>query len=343
MSGDQLPGVKRFYLIRAGEGRRFTFGGQLATVIARNDDTGGLLEAVVLSGGKDTLFPLHRHSKAHESLYVLDGKLELSIGGRSALLLRGDYVSIPAGTIHGYRMHGHRTQALSWSVDSDLTRVYSLIGEPYAGRVHPAFASREIPSTSLEKAQANSDVEFVRETASFDTPPLAPVPMPPKGCDAFVIESGEGERLIAGEQLFAFLARQGNTGGKFIAVTTQGPAGDRIPEHFHEKHTETFFCLDGKMTMWANGSEISFLPGDFLHVPAGTVHSYRLDTPLTKFIGVLAPGLFEPFFRTLCDPYEGYIFPLEPRPFRFDRVLQHLGELDLKLVGKPGPDPVGQP
>jgi quercetin 2,3-dioxygenase len=149
--------------------------------------------------------------------------------------------------------------------------------------------------------------------------------------------------MIAGQDLFAFLAHQGNTGGQFISVTTQGPPGDRIPDHFHEKHTETFFCFDGKMTMWADGNEISFFPGDFLHVPAGTVHSYRIDAPFTRFMGVLAPGLFEPFFRIMCDPYDGHIFPLEPKPFRFDRILQHLSELDLKLVGDPTRDPAGRP
>jgi quercetin 2,3-dioxygenase len=42
----------------------------------------------------------------------------------------------------------------------------------------------------------------------------------------------------------------------------------------------------------------------------------------------------------MCDPYEGHIFPLEPAPFRFDRVIQHLADLDLKLLERPGGDGV---
>ena len=103
MTGNELPGVKRSYLIRAGEGQRLTFGGELATVVARNEDTGGLLEVIFLSGGKGATFPLHRHKAAHESLYVLDGQLELWIDGKRALLSRNDYANIPAGVIHGYQ------------------------------------------------------------------------------------------------------------------------------------------------------------------------------------------------------------------------------------------------
>jgi quercetin 2,3-dioxygenase len=342
MTGNELPGVKRSYLIRAGEGQRLTFGGELATVVARNEDTGGLLEVIFLSGGKGATFPLHRHKASHESLYVLDGQLELWIDGKRALLSRNDYANIPAGVIHGYQMQSHRTQVLSWSVGSSLAQMYSLLGEPYPGHVHPESGSSEIAAAFFGKAQANSDVEFVSETIYSSAQTLSPVAMPPKGVEAYVIEAGEGERMIAGSDLFAFLAHQGNTSGQFISVTTLGPPGDRIPDHFHEKHTETFFCFEGKMTMWADGKEISFLPGDFLHVPAGTVHSYRIDAPFTRFMGVLAPGLFEPFFRIMCDPYDGYIFPLEPRPFRFDRVMQRLGELDLKLVGDPRPAPATQ-
>ena len=37
--------------LRSGAGEHYLFAGQLATVIARREDTGGLLEAAVLSGG----------------------------------------------------------------------------------------------------------------------------------------------------------------------------------------------------------------------------------------------------------------------------------------------------
>ena len=78
---------------------------------------------------------------------------------------------------------------------------------------------------------------------------------------------------------------------------------------------------------------ISLAPGDFLFIPAGIPHAFQLVKNDTRFMGFLTPGKFEQFFRYLCRPFDGYIYPLIPPPFRFDRVIQHLAELDLKLLG----------
>jgi quercetin 2,3-dioxygenase len=52
----------------------------------------------------------------------------------------------------------------------------------------------------------------------------------------------------------------------------------------------------------------------------------------TRFIQFHPPGLNEPFFRDMYDPCEEYTFLQQPPPFRFDRVIQHLGELDVKFL-----------
>ncbi len=332
---DTLPGEKRVYCVRNGEGDRYVFGGQLATLIARAADTGGLLEAAVISGGKGASFPSHRHARSHEAILVLDGTVAFSIGGRHHELERGSYVSIPPGTVHGYELRSHRTRFLSVTIGGDAGSLYATIGDPYAGYVHPAEPADPTSAGRMAAAASGLDIVFdgdVTTTASV-------VQAPPPGRVPFILPPGEGERMLAGDQLFALLGHQGNSDGQFIALTTQGPKGERIPKHFHEKHTETFLCLDGAMTMWNGDEEIAMYPGDFLHVPAGSVHSYRLDAPYTSFVGFLAPGLFEPFFRALCEPYEGHIFPLEPGPIRFDRVMQKIQELDLTLVERPGPPP----
>ena len=138
--------------------------------------------------------------------------------------------------------------------------------------------------------------------------------------------------MMAGDELFTFLADRRQSGGKFLALMTEGPKGHRIPNHLHEKHTETFFCLNGCLSMTAGEEHVSLRPGDFLHVPAGTPHTFQLTGNTTRFIQFHAPGLNEPFFRYMCDPCEEHTFLQPPPPFRFDRVLQHLAELDVKFL-----------
>jgi len=338
MTTNILPGDKRAYFLKAGEGDRYLAGGQLATYLARASDTGGLLEVAVISAGKGAGLPLHSHKKTHEALMMLTGRLDLWLDGRKYCLAQGDFASIPPDVVHGYRMQSNRARFLSWHVGGDGGQVYAVTGEPASVYSHLPGAAVPVDSQKTTLAESLIDVRFAGDLP-MQTPEGVPVSKPPEGVTPYVLESGEGERMIAAESLFTFLAHQGNTAGSFIILTTQAPKAERIPKHFHEKHTETFFCLEGRMTMWVKDEEVTLDAGDFLHAPPGTIHAYRLDAPYTNFVGILTPGLFEPFFRTLCDPYDDYIFPPNPGPLRFDRVIQRLPELDLKLVERPGPRP----
>ena len=330
---NELPGKPAPYYLKSGHGPRRVVAGHLVTRIARAEDTGGLFDAAVWSAGRGAEIPLHRHKHSNQAVMVLAGQLDLNLDGRVSRLSPFDFASIPAGTLHGHRVHGHHTRFLEWTTGGDAGKLPESLGDPAETSAVPADIATltpdqqaSAPDTHFEAASSPSPADAFTRT----TPPAGPAP--------YVLESGEGERLIAGDQMFTFLAHQGNTGGEFITLTTRGPKGDRIPRHFHEKHTECFFCLEGAMTMWAFDEEIALGPGDFLHVPAGTIHAYRLDAPSNNFLGILAPGLFEPFFRTLCDPYPGYDFPAQPWPFRFDRVVAALPSLDLRLVeGPPRP------
>jgi quercetin 2,3-dioxygenase len=331
---NKLPEEKLPYLLRNGEGPRYLFGRQVATVMASGKSTGDMFEIVLLSGGKGDSFPLHLHKETHEGILVLDGKVELILNGEKHLLVSGDYAQIPAGTTHGYKMQSHRTRFVSYTMKGKVANFYAEIGTLYQHVEHPPVAE-DLSYEHFLQAAAVSDIEFVSNDENLETEvKLVANSKRPNEVVPYVLESGEGDRLLTGDQLHRIVAAQTNTDGQFIVVSSEGPKGDRIVDHYHEHHTETFYCLEGQMTMWANGEEIRLNPGDFLHVPAHTVHSYRLDSPYTKMVGVLVSGLFEPFFRTLGDQYEHHIFPADPQPLRFDRVIANIDNLDLKMANQ---------
>ena len=344
LRSDMLPDEKSPYFLASGEGDRYLFGTQLATVIAPARSSGNVFELVVLEGAKEDSFPLHRHKHTHEAIFLLDGKLELTLDGRIYLLAEGDYASIPAQSAHSYRMRSHRTRMLSFTTGSEVGRLYSIIGAPTDLFGHPEQADGVDHTGRFAEAEAQADIQFI--TSTSEVGPLQRVEGGeiPTGVMPYVLEAGEGKRLVAADQLFTVLTTQKNTDGQFIAVMTEGPKGNAIIQHYHEQHTEMFFCIDGQMTVWANGQELPFYPGDFLHIPPNTVHSYRLDAHYTRFLGFLTPGLFEPFFHTIGDPYAPHTFPRKPGPFHFDRLMQGVqtGTLDLKVVGPP-PDGSGSP
>jgi quercetin 2,3-dioxygenase len=327
MYENKLPGQQKPYFLESGEGQRYLLGSLLATTIGRSQDTGSLMEGVVLIGAKDSVVPLHRHNRSHEAIYVLEGSASLRLGDKEFALEGGDYASVPPDTAHSFTFTSHRTRLLTWTFAGNGASVYAALGQPteaviYSARAEPPDWNKPLPGV---------DVEFLVGEAPTPTPgvksSLAPASVQP-----YVIPAGEGERLMAGDMLFTFLTDQRQGSGKFIALMTDGPKGDRIPNHLHEKHTETFFCLNGCVSTTAGEEHVSLRPGDFLHVPAGTPHTFQLTGNNTRFIQFHAPGLNEPFFRYMCDPCDGHTFLQPPPPFRFDRVLEHLAELDVKFL-----------
>ncbi len=331
-TGGTLPGEQVLYSLRNGEGEHHLMGGQVATIIARREETQGEFSAAILTGSMDAGLPMHSHQSTDEAIYLLDGRLELHLNGRVHLLTAGDYAYIPSGTRHGYRMKSWRTRFVTYSIGDKLTALYQTLGTPFSRPVPPEQVVLTLSPVQLQAAAAKADISFHGDLPLEVNPVLVTSKLIPSTRQPYVLQAGEGERLVAADQLYSFLQTSASTDGRFFAVMTEGPTGRAIPWHYHQHHTENFFCVDGLMTMWVNGEEVKLYPGDYMQVPPNTVHSYRLDAPYTRFFGWLVPAVFEPFFRYVGDPYESHVFPMKPSRLRFDRVLAHINELDLRIV-----------
>lgn len=336
MLKNEMPAAQIPYKLDAGEGLRLVFGSHLATVIARPAELGRVASGTILTGAKGAAFPLHLHEAIHEALFVVEGVLSLALGDRSYLLTPGDYVNIPAGTPHGYEFVDHRGKMLSWAFGGDAVEVYTRLGKPYAGHVYDECA----PSVDWTQLDGSVDCKLLHLSNGQPSHDAKPT-QAPDGAVPFVLAASEGERMIAGDQVYTILGNQHHSNGVFISLLTEGPSGVPIPRHQHETVTELFYCLNGGMEMYAGDAYVSLTPGDFLHVPPRTPHSFQLKKHDTRFIGFITPGGFESFFRYLCIPFHGYRYPHVPPPFQFDRVIQHLSELDLTLLERPGGPPPG--
>lgn len=327
MHRNELPGQQQPYFLDAGEGKRYMLGPFLATIIGSQQDTGSLMEGVVLTGAKNSVMPLHRHNNSQEAIYVLEGSAVLRLADKGFVLEGGDYTSVPPGTAHGFRFTSHRTRLLTWTFGDSVAAMYATLGQPTDCTIYSTRA--ELPD--WKQPLPGVDVEFLSDEPSTirrgEKSSVAPPYVEP-----YVIPAGEGERMMAGDMLFTFLTDGRQSDGKFLALMSDGPKGQRIPNHLHEKHTETFFCLNGCVSMTAGEEHVSLRPGDFLHVPARTPHTFQLTGNNTRFIQFHASGLNEPFFRYMCEPCEEHTFLQPPPPFRFDRVIQHMAELDVKFL-----------
>jgi quercetin 2,3-dioxygenase len=332
---NELPATQAPYRLNAGDGLRYAFGSHLATLIARPEELGQSASGVLLTGAKGAAFPAHCHRATHEAFFVVEGAVSLTLQNEAYLLTPGDYVNIPPGTPHEYQFLDHRGKLLAWSFGGNAADIYARLGKPYSGAVYPE-SDAPIDWTSLD---ISVDTEMVAESLAHRDQWAPKLTAAPDGMVPFVLAASEGERMIAGDQLYTLLGSQRHSDGVFISLLTEGPIGTPIPRHRHEKVTELFYCLNGEMEMFVEDGLVTLSPGDFLHVPPRTAHSFQLKKHDTRFLGFITPGHFEPFFRYLCIPFDGYRYPLVPLPFRFDRVIQHLAELDLTILERPAGPP----
>lgn len=316
---NELPKDKTPYVIENGEGDYYIWNKQVYTIIATNQSTGNLFEVITITGAMNESFPMHLHKNMYESLLVTEGVVDIQLEKDIITLTRGDYILIPPGIVHKYVMKAHRTKILSYVVNGSAVDIYKALGVPYNHSKHPSYIE-ETYSLNKQELEYNYDIEFTFNNISNE--------------EIIYWRSGEGENLLTGDQLHSIITTQKDTNDRYIVVSSEGPIGDPIVPHYHEKHTETFYCFEGKVTMWVGNQneKVTLYPGDFLHAPAETVHSYRLDAHYTKMIGLLVPGLFEPFFRTLGEPYEHNTFPNLPSSLDFKKVIENIDSLDLKFI-----------
>lgn len=339
MEFNVLPGQPGAYGIRAGQGPRHLLGGMVASAYATGAETGNSFGLTMVTGGAGAGLPMLRHTASHAGLYVLDGMIDVVIDNQRYQLVRGDYASIPAGTSWALTMGRLRNVAMLFQTGGEASGLFAALGRPYAGFVQPETA----PGGPGDLTPGNVD--------GCDTEVLGPVPEDlalsaarsdlPAGTEAFVIQAGAGDHVIVGEQLFTYTSRNRNTDGRFFTLLTEGPEGPMIPPHMHREHDEMFFCVDGSVRMKAGDDLVELAPGDFLFVPRGTPHAYQFLRPYTRLMGWLKPGIFEPFFEILGDATDVTVYPQEPLPFRFDRVLARLADLDIVPLGGPPGGPGG--
>lgn len=88
-------------------------------------------------------------------------------------------------------------------------------------------------------------------------------------------------------------------------------------------------CLTGVCT------PIRLTEGDFVHAPAGTIHTFAFEAHNTRMLGILTPDVFEPFFDLTGRPTELYVHPDGPTELATDPAQLAASDLDLVVAGAP--------
>ena len=131
--------------------------------------------------------------------------------------------------------------------------------------------------------------------------------------EGFFIGPDEGKALpnpIGGRMVVK--VRDADTGGSFSVHDNVIPAGSPGPlPHLHRNHEETFYVLEGELTVRVGRRRITAPVGSFVVIPRGVVHQpSNPGTEPTRVLLIFSPSGMERFFE---EAAEGRI-PLQAVP-----------------------------
>jgi quercetin dioxygenase-like cupin family protein len=148
---------------------------------------------------------------------------------------------------------------------------------------------------------------------------------------AYARLAGEAELRRMGETLTYFLATGESTGGEFALVEETARGGEAVPLHRHPNDIESFYVLDGEISFFLDdGLPVRAHTGTFVHVPAGAVHGFRIESETARYL-ILTTARHGDFYRAITNPEEA------PPNVEGERIREAAREYGIEFVG-PLPD-----
>ena len=113
-------------------------------------------------------------------------------------------------------------------------------------------------------------------------------------------DTGEAYWVMGG--LFTYLVTGAESGGSyFTLIVDVGPEAGP-PPHIHHLEEEQFYVLEGQLNYSVGDQIFEVHAGDFIHIPRGTVHSFRNGPKPSRLLATFSPAGIEGFFREVGEP-----------------------------------------
>jgi mannose-6-phosphate isomerase-like protein (cupin superfamily) len=86
--------------------------------------------------------PPHIHEWSDETFYVLDGEISFLLGDDIKLVRTGAFVSIPRGTVHGFRVDSETARILNYYVPASWEAAVMELAVPAEARTLPPIGMK---------------------------------------------------------------------------------------------------------------------------------------------------------------------------------------------------------
>jgi quercetin dioxygenase-like cupin family protein len=138
--------------------------------------------------------------------------------------------------------------------------------------------------------------------------------------------------------LWMVLADGNDTGGRFSMMEQLLPKGAGPGPHKHTWSDETFYMLDGEITLLIGDEVKTARKGDFVVVPRDTRHAFRVDSETARFLNGYTPASMEALVIERGTPTTERVLPpkMTGAPPTMNPSLSGRYGMD----ALPGPDPL---
>jgi quercetin dioxygenase-like cupin family protein len=137
----------------------------------------------------------------------------------------------------------------------------------------------------------------------------------------FAINVLDATAYVSVGELVTPLASAEQTGGLFGLMEGVLVKGDEPPPHVHHGEDESFFVLEGSLTVRVGDEVLSARPGSFVFCPRDIPHLLTLTSEQVRTLVLVTPGGLESFFVELGEPAPGRAFPTNPPEPDLERVV----------------------
>jgi quercetin dioxygenase-like cupin family protein len=130
-----------------------------------------------------------------------------------------------------------------------------------------------------------------------------------------------------------------DTDSQFALIEAVQKPGAEPPIHTHENEDETFYVLEGEMSVLVGDSVHRLSTGDFIFLPRGVRHTFRVKSKAARALNFMTPAGFETWFRELGTPAQNFELPENVTP-PSEADLARMQALGEKLRVTPSFEPV---
>jgi quercetin dioxygenase-like cupin family protein len=126
------------------------------------------------------------------------------------------------------------------------------------------------------------------------------------------------------------------SGGVLALLDERGRRGDMPPLHVHRRDDETFYVLEGEVTLFVGGEQIVLGSGQAAFAARDVPHAYRVESEEARWLVITAPAGLDSFIREVAEPAAVEDLPPGGRPVDPAVLAQAAAKVGIEILAPPG-------